>query len=132
MKNLGQFFDAKRFFEGKKVVITDNQPYVDFETKKPLGRTLELGIVEDKTSYIPSKSGNVASNAYEKFKIKVLDDGVGYADHVAAIPNGTEILIPEFTKATLWVNTRGKNPVLDMSLECKKIDVVRNDPKKDK
>ena len=36
MKNLGQFFDYQRFFEGKKLVVTDNQPYVDFNTKETL------------------------------------------------------------------------------------------------
>ena len=127
MKNLGQFFDYQRFFEGKKLIVTDNQPYVDYETKRPLGRTIEVGIMEDKTFYLPSAKGNVQTNLLEKFKVKVLDDGKGSIDTIAAIPNGVEVKFQDFKKASLYVDTNGKVPVMAMSLECISVVIVKKD-----
>lgn len=127
MKNLGQFFDYKRFFEGKKLIVTDNQPCVDYETKRPLGRTIEVGIMEDKTVYLPSAKGNIQTNLLEKFKVKVLDDGKGAIDAVAAIPTGSEVKFQDFTKATLYVDTKGNIPVMAMSLECMSVVIVKKD-----
>lgn len=129
MKNLGQFFDVNRFMDGKKLVVTDNQPCVDYDTKLTIGRTLEVGIMVDNTYYVPSKSGYVTNNLLEKFRVKVLDDGKGNADKIASIPSGTYVQFPKFTKATLWVNTNGKNPVMDMSLETYDVVVVKDEKK---
>lgn len=118
MKNLGQFFDYKRFFEGKKLVVTDNQPYVDFDTKKPLGRVIEVGIMEDNTIYQPSAKGNVTTNLLEKFKVKVLDDGKGSMETYSKIASGEQVVFDKFKKANLYVDTNGKLPVMAMSLEC--------------
>ena len=118
MKNLGQFFDYQRFFEGKKLVVTDNQPYVDFNTKETLGRVIEVGIMEDNTHYQPSAKGNVTTNLLEKFKVKVLDDGKGSMEKYSRIPTSTVVTFNKFSKANLYVDTNGKMPVMAMSLEC--------------
>lgn len=130
MKNLGQFFDYKRFFEGKKFVVTDNQPLQDFETKKILGRKIEVAIAEDNTKYIPSNSGSVQTNLFEKMKVKVLNDGKGNYDKVSAIGTGTKVVFSDFKKVNLWLNTSGKNAFMDLSIECydchSEIDVTKD------
>ena len=118
MKNLGQFFDYKRFFEGKRFVVTDNQPLQDFETKKVLGRKIEVAIAEDNTAYVPSNSGAVQTNLFEKMKVKVLNDGKGNYDKVSSIASGTYVTFSQFKKVNLWLNTAGRNAFMDLSIEC--------------
>ena len=119
MKNLGQFFDGKRFFEGKRFVVTDNQPLQDYDTKKTIGRKIEVAIAEDNTVYTPSSNGSVQTNLFEKMKIKVLCDNTSDKyDALLGIENGTYVTFSNFKKMNLWVNTSGKSAFMDLSIEC--------------
>ena len=130
MKNLGQFFDFGKFVTGKKLVVTDNQILVDYDTKAPLGRTIEVGIMEDNTEYLPSNTGKPAStNLLEKFKVKVLDDKKGNMDAVSRITNGTEVTFQDFKKTGVYINTQGKNPTLALTIECYKCVPVNREKK---
>lgn len=72
MKKLGLFsrFDTAAFLSGKVLIVTDIKDWIDFDTKKPLGRKVEVVIIEDKTVY-PTKDGQAVSNLFEKFTVKV-------------------------------------------------------------
>lgn len=73
LKKLSQFmhFDIDRFLEDKAIQVTEVKPWEDFDHKgKVLGTVVEVVILEDKTVY-DTKDGEMVSNRYEKFKIKV-------------------------------------------------------------
>ena len=129
MKNLGQFFDYKRFLEGKKFAVTEITDAIDYDTKKPVGKTVEVACVEDKTVYQTTANGKVIDNLYEKMKVKVLDASGGYVD--AGVTRGTVVRFGDFTKFNLYIDKSG---FLQLTIECKSIppelpEVVKPDNK---
>lgn len=73
MKNLNQFmlFDWKTFSDGKRFRVTGTSEWKDYDSGNHLGTKVEVAIVEDRTQYKPDKNGNVQTNSYEKFPVKV-------------------------------------------------------------
>lgn len=115
MKNLGQFFDYRRFLEGKKFAVTAISDAIDFNTKQKVGHTVELACVEDKTVYQASANGSVTDNLYEKMKVKVYDNG-GYLD--PAVHKGVIVEFGEFDKFNLYIDKGG---FLQLTIECRSI-----------
>lgn len=73
MKKLAQFqyFDWNRFNSGKELNVTEVKDWEDFERKGTiLGTVVEVVILTDDTEY-DLKPGEMVSNRFEKFKIKV-------------------------------------------------------------
>lgn len=72
MKKLSAFlkFEFERFAVGKKFVVIGQQEWKDFHSGDVLGTKLEVVIAQDKTEY-PLKAGEVVSNQYEKFTVKI-------------------------------------------------------------
>lgn len=72
MKKLSQFtkFLFAEFSAGKIYRVTRVYPWVDYETKKPMGTKVDVVIAEDNTQYA-TKDGEVVTNAYEKLTLKI-------------------------------------------------------------
>lgn len=73
MKKLSQFlrFDWERFRSGKDLNVTEVKEWVDFENKGTvLGTVIEVVILTDDTEY-ELKPGEMVTNRFEKFKIKI-------------------------------------------------------------
>lgn len=68
MNSLNEFFDVKRFFEGKKFSVCSISKWTDYSNKDlVLGSLIGCVIVEDKTVYAdPSKT-----NKYEKIYFRI-------------------------------------------------------------
>lgn len=75
MKSLNSFkvFDWNAFAKDKDFTVTGMSEWQDFHTKDHLGKKIEVIITRDDTVY-PTKQGDVQSNLYEKFTIKVSKD----------------------------------------------------------
>lgn len=73
MRNLKQFapFDAERFLEKKQLQVTACSAWRDYESKSIKGTRVEVVIVVDNTEYQPTKTGEIVSNVFEKFSVKV-------------------------------------------------------------
>lgn len=118
LKNLGQFFDYKRFFEGKKLVVSNVTDAVDFESKAVIGRKVELLIMEDRTKYAPSGTGRVSNNFGEKFTVKVLND-TGNAVKMDSLLPQTEVTISGFSKCNIYNDRNGT-----MQITAEALDIV--------
>ena len=72
MKRLSEFMacDAETFFKDKTLQALGGSPWLDFNTKEVLGTKIPVVIIADNTAY-KQKEGEVISNAYEKFDVKV-------------------------------------------------------------
>ena len=72
MKKLSQFtkFMFSDFSAGKIYRVTRVYPWVDYETKKPMGTKVDVVIAEDNTQYV-TKDGESVTNVYEKLTFKV-------------------------------------------------------------
>ncbi len=73
MKKLNMFlqFDWDGFAKDKSFQVTDLKPLRDREHNETiLGTVVELVILKDETDY-QAKPGEVVSNLYEKFRVKV-------------------------------------------------------------
>lgn len=73
MKGLAGLFDTKRFFDGVLLESKDKRPWLEFETKKPLGTKIEVVIVKDDIAY-DQKEGQIVNNQYERLTLKVKGD----------------------------------------------------------
>ncbi len=72
MKYLGQFqkFDSESFFKEKSLVANGSSQWIDADGKQVLGTKISTVIVKDDTEY-KQKDGEVASNLFEKFNVKI-------------------------------------------------------------
>ena len=75
MKKLSQFtkFLFAEFSAGKIYRVTRVYPWVDYETKKPMGTKVDVVIAEDNTQY-DTKGGESVTNQYERLTFKVRKD----------------------------------------------------------
>lgn len=75
MKKLSQFtkFLFAEFSAGKIYRVTRVYPWVDYETKKPMGTKVDVVIAEDNTQY-DTKNGETVTNLYEKLSFKIKKD----------------------------------------------------------
>lgn len=101
LKNLAQFqqFAIVLFLEGKRLVLTGIEKWVDYTTKQVLGNKAILAIVEDNTPYKPKADGTCQTNLYEKLTVKVPGE--------IKIPVGTDVTLINPT-ATIWGEFRNQ------------------------
>lgn len=75
MKYLNQFlkFNWDEFSKGKRFLIVGRKDWIDYDTKEFLGTKLDVAIFQDSTNY-EYKDGEVGSNLYERFIVKISDN----------------------------------------------------------
>lgn len=73
MKKLNIFtrFDFDAFASGKRFTLINQKPWADYNSGEVLGTKFELVITQDKTDYGTQADGEVVTNLYEKFTVKV-------------------------------------------------------------
>ena len=64
-------FSMEDFSNGKTFMATGCRPWNDFESKQVRGQKVDVVILTDETVYKPRKDGEVATNRFEKFVVKV-------------------------------------------------------------
>lgn len=98
MKNLNKFqkFDLLAFLQGKELTVTGCRPWKDHDTQQELGTVVDTAITKDETVYPTGKDGNVQTNLYEKFAIKVAKPLSIPAGAIVTIVNGTATVYGDF------------------------------------
>ena len=113
LKHLAQFhvFNHKDFFAGKDLMYVGKKPWVDYNTKKPLGFKFECVIRKDETAY-QKKADDMTTNLYEKIEVKV--------PHDIDIPMqaSVELVNPV---CTVWGDHKNQ-----LSIKCDDIKVLNN------
>lgn len=98
MKNLYQFqkFDLPAFLEGKELTVTGCGLWKDHDTGAELGTKVDVAITKDETVYPTGKDGNVQTNLYEKFAIKVPKAVSIPVGAIVTIVNGTATVYGDY------------------------------------
>lgn len=115
-KNLSQYvsFDLEGFLSGKELELTNIVPWIDFQSKEPLGIKAELTIIKDDTEYKPNAQGVITSNKYCKLDIKIKDE--------LTLPIGSLVKVENVTKASVYGDFRNQ-----LSVEAQRIVLVKKE-----
>ncbi len=63
-------FDSDAFFTNLELTVTGMKPWLDYETKQPLGYRVDTVITADSDDHAPKADGEVVSNLYRPLTLK--------------------------------------------------------------
>lgn len=112
MKKLMLFllFVWEKFAAGKEFTVIGVAPWIDYDTKQPLGTKVDVVISADRTPY-PVKDGEIVSNLYERLSFKVAKN--------VSVPIGSKVL-PVNPIATVYGEYKNM-----LSVKCDDIKVMQ-------